>query len=135
MKGMMISFGAWFGLLQLPAPSPISMADMAQLVGVALGLASLTVLVYRFGVWRQEIHNTKHDVAGEIARYREESNRNFARLEQRLDVFDRAVTAAQEYRLASERWQGRVETRLEGHDKEIAGVADRIGRLEGDVAA
>jgi hypothetical protein len=135
MKGLFISFGIWLGILQVPAPRLLSVEGVAQLLGAAGALAGLTVMVYRLGVWRQEIYNTKHDVAGEIARYREESSRDFARIVQRLDGFDQIVAAANQYRLATERWQGRVDTRLDGHDREITAVADRVVRLEVDEAA
>ena len=135
MKGLFISFAIWLGVLQIPAPPPVSLADVAELLGAAGTLAGLTVMVYRLGVWRQEMYNTKHDVGAEIARYREESSRDFARIAQRLDVFDQVVAAANEYRLDTERWQGRVDTRLEGHDRELTRVSGRLGRLEGDVAA
>jgi hypothetical protein len=90
---------------------------------VAGALAGLTVAVYRLGVWRQEMHNTKHNVGAEVARYREESNHNFARLDQRFTSIDRFMEATTEQRVSSERWQARV-------DATLAGVASRMDKLE-----
>ena len=135
MKGILISFGIWLGVIQIAGPPVITLGGAGELIGVAGGLAGLTVMVYRLGVWRQEMYNTKHDVAAEVARYREESSRDFKRLEQRLTVFDQYVAAWNEQRVRAERWQVRVDTTIEGHEKELTKVADRLQRLEGDVAA
>ena len=115
MKGIVVSFAAWLGILQIPmaVPSPLSVAGTVQLLGAAGAFASLTVMVYRLGVWRQEMYNTKHDVGAEVARYREESLKSFERLERRFTAFDQFVAHAIEQRVTSERWQTRVESRLE----------------------
>ena len=135
MRGILISFIMWLGILQVPiVPQSQPLTSVSQLLGVAGALAGLTVMVYRLGVWRQEMYNTKHDIGAEVTRYREESNRNFERLERRLTVFDQFVAAANDWRLATERWQVRVDTRLEGYDREFATVDDRLVRLEGEGA-
>lgn len=60
---------AWLGALQAflawgaPAWTP---ATAASSIGVAGVLGTLTVLVYRLGVWRQEFENTKDRVAVEV---------------------------------------------------------------------
>jgi hypothetical protein len=134
MRGILHSFAIWLGVLQIPVASqpPLSIANAGQLLGVAGALASLTVMVYRLGVWRQEMYNTKHDVGAEVARYREETGRNFERLERRFTTFDQFIAAASEQRVVTERWQSRVDTKLEGHEREIATVTERLGRLEGE---
>jgi hypothetical protein len=134
MRGMIYSFAVWLGVLQIPVASqpPLSIANAGQLLGVAGALASLTVMVYRLGVWRQEMYNTKHDVGAEVARYREETGRNFDRLERRFSVFDQFIATASEHRVASERWQARVDTKLEGHDRDLTAVTGRVGRLEAE---
>jgi len=121
-------------VIQIAGPV-VTLGGAGELIGVAGGLAGLTVMVYRLGVWRQEMYNTKHDVGAEVARYREESSRDFSRLEQRFTAFDQYIAAASEQRVTTERWQVRVDTRIEGHDKELTKVADRLQRLEGDAAA
>lgn len=104
---------AWLGALQALTPSLGSVDDVARLVAVASVLGTLTVLVYRLGVWRQEMENTKHNVGAEVKAYREESSANFARLERRLEGIDHVLTAATEYRTRLSRWQARTDRRLE----------------------
>ena len=91
-------------------------------------------MVYRLGVWRQEMYNTKHDVGAEVARYREESSRSFERLERRFIAIDHFVAAANEQRVATERWRARVDARLDGLDRDVLGFDERIERLEGEGA-
>ena len=135
MRGMLYSFIVWIGILQVPmAPLSQPLASAAQLLGVAGALASLTIMVYRLGVWRQEMYNTKHDVGAEVARYREESSRSFERLERRFIAIDHFVAAANEQRVATERWRARVDARLDGLDRDVLGFDERIERLEGEGA-
>ena len=77
------------------------------------------MLVYRLGVWRQEMVNTKHNIGAEIARYREESAEHFTRLERRFAAIERFIDAATEHRVGIERWQGRVDTTLEAIDDSL----------------
>ena len=90
MRGMFFSFAIWLGVLQIPVATqpPLSIANAGQLLGVAGALASLTVMVYRLGVWRQEMHNTKHTIDSEVARYREELHHHLSRLETRIDQLE-----------------------------------------------
>jgi len=126
MRSLIIPFAAWFAALQLPMPSPpATIKEAAALITAAGGLASMTVLVYRLGGWRQEMQNTKVNVAGEIARYREEMVRSFDQLERRFTNIDRFIQAAAEQRVAGERWQARVDTTLEAVDT-------RLDQLEAD---
>jgi len=104
---------------------PATIKEAAALITAAGGLASMTVLVYRLGGWRQEMQNTKVNVAGEIARYREEMVRSFDQLERRFTNIDRFIQAAAEQRVAGERWQARVDTTLEAVDT-------RLDQLEAD---
>jgi len=46
------------------------------------------VAVYRLGVWRQELYNTKHTIDSEVARYREELHHHLSRLETRIDQLE-----------------------------------------------
>jgi hypothetical protein len=91
-RNALLSFAMWLGVLQSVLPTHDStgapnLVSIAQLVGFASVLGSLTVLVYRLGVWRQEMENTKHVVmvAAErrvhAARWRSTVERRLARLE------------------------------------------------------
>jgi len=124
-RTLIIPFAAWLAALQLPMASPPdSVREAAALISAAGGLASITVLVYRLGVWRQEMVNTKLNIAGEIARYREEMVQRFEHLDRRWSTIDRFIEAATEQRVAGERWQARVDATLEAIDT-------RLGDLEG----
>ena len=125
MRPLVIPFVLWLGLLQSRWPdAPLeTIRGLAEILSLAGALAGLTVAVYRLGVWRQEMHNTKHNVVAEVARYREESNLHFARLDERFISIDRFIDAAMEQRVATERWQARL-------DASLAGVAERVGQLE-----
>jgi hypothetical protein len=87
-RNAFLSFAMWLGVLQSVLPThentgAPSLISIAQLVGFASVLGSLTVLVYRLGVWRQEMENTKH-----------------------------VVMVAAEQRVYGARWQSSVERRL-----------------------
>lgn len=99
----------WAGLLQSWSVTEISM----RLIGAASVLGTLTVLVYRLGVWRQEMENTKHNVYAEVKACREESAECFTRLERRLEAIDHVVSMTNDARTKTARWQSRVERRLE----------------------
>jgi hypothetical protein len=75
-------------LIQVSSPAVI-VGDPARLIGTVSVLGSLTVLVYRLGIWRQEMENTKNNVGAEVRAYREQSAANFERIERRLSVLDR----------------------------------------------
>lgn len=117
-RNAMLSFAMWLGVLQsvLPVhesqPAGTSLVSIAQLVGFASVLGSLTVLVYRLGIWRQEMENTKHNVGAEVKAHRDESAVNFDRIERRLEAIDHLITVAAEQRIRAARWQSRVERRL-----------------------
>jgi hypothetical protein len=118
-RNAMFSFAMWLGVLQsiLPVqhetmPGGANLVSIAQLVGFASVLGSLTVLVYRLGVWRQEMENTKHNVGAEVRAHRGESATNFDRLERRLEAIDHLITLAAEQQGTIMRWQERAERRL-----------------------
>jgi hypothetical protein len=115
----MFSFAMWLGVLQsvLPVqhetmPAGASLVSIAQLVGFASVLGSLTVLVYRLGVWRQEMENTKHNVAAEVKALRDEMGVHFDGMNRRLDAIDHVSAIATEARARMVRWQAKVERRL-----------------------
>ena len=109
---MLLPFAAWLGALQAASDRVASLDTTARLAGVAGVLGTLTVLVYRLGVWRQEMENTRHNVGAEVKAHREESTANFERLERRLEAIDHLVSAANEDRLRIGRWRSRTERRL-----------------------
>jgi hypothetical protein len=132
MKGMTVPFMVWVGVLpQLPqiAPAQPTLGGFAALLAAAATLAGLTTSVYRLGMWRQEMHNTKHDVGAEIARYREETRRDFARLHERLGSVDRHVAQASELRVDTERWRARTDTTVRAHEQRIERVESVVARV------
>jgi hypothetical protein len=118
LRNLVLPFAMWWGVLQSlmsvhdSTPSSPGLLSLAQLVGFASVLGSLTVLVYRLGVWRQEMENTKHNVGAEVKAHRDESAANFDRLERRLEAIDHLITVAAEHRMRAARWQSRTERRL-----------------------
>jgi type VI protein secretion system component VasK len=109
----LLPFAAWLAALQATVGGVASAETTARLAGIAGVLGTLTVLIYRLGVWRQEMENTRHNVGAEVKAHRVESTANFERLERRLEAIDHLVSAATEYRLRIGRWQSRTERRLE----------------------
>ena len=67
------------------AAPPSSVDETVRFVGIASVLGSLTVLVYRLGVWRQEMENTRHNVGEQVTAFRAEMTAGFERVERRLD--------------------------------------------------
>ena len=80
----------YVGLTPLTQAGPdLGVSDPVRFIGTVSVLGSLAVLVYRLGVWRQEMENTKNNVGAEVRAYREQSAANFERIERRLAVLDR----------------------------------------------
>jgi len=122
MRNALLSCIAWLGALQSLPSSPSAVPNLesaTRLIGVASLLGTLTVLIYRLGVWRQEMENTKHNVAGEVKAHREESAANFDRMERRLEAIDHLIAISAEQRVRTARWHARTERRL-----------DRLERVE-----
>src|SRR5579884_937613 len=83
-----LPFLIWLGLLQVPL-RPFEPPDsVGALVSIAATLAALTVAVYRLGVWREQMSNTKSNVTAEVARHREESMGHFLAIERRLAAIE-----------------------------------------------
>ncbi|HEX5970492.1 MAG TPA: hypothetical protein VFY85_01115 [Gemmatimonadaceae bacterium] len=122
---LLLPFAAWLSALQALSGSALTLDGSARLAAIAGVLGTLTVLVYRLGVWRSEMEHTKHDVAEEVKAHREESAVHFERVEQRLEAIDHLVSAAGEYRLRANRWQARTERRLERMERLILGEGTR----------
>ena len=80
MLSLLLPTAGWMSALQALIGPTAGADETTRMVGVAGVLATLTVLVYRLGVWRQEMENTKHNVGAELRAYREESAANFGRL-------------------------------------------------------
>ena len=113
LSGLLLPFAAWLGALQALTARASSIEDTARFIGIASVLGTLTVLIYRLGVWRQEMENTKHNIGAEVKAYREESTVNFDRLERRLEAIDHMVGMAADFRLVANRRQVRIDRRLE----------------------
>jgi hypothetical protein len=110
-RSVLLPYIAWLGALKsLNFPS-IGLADTARLFAIAGALASLSVLVYRLGVWRQEMENTKQNVAAEVKAHREEAAVHFDRMERRLEAIDHLIGVASEERMRVARWRARTERR------------------------
>jgi hypothetical protein len=110
---MLLPFAAWLSALQALGNPITTMDSGARLAGIAGVLGTLTVLVYRLGVWRAEMEHTKHDVGEAVKAHREESAANFERLGQRLEAIDHLLSVVTEYRLRTSRWQARTDRRLQ----------------------
>ena len=113
MRTALLPVLAWLGALQGFAVRTANIEDTARLVGIASVLGTLTVLIYRLGVWRQEMQNTKENVGAELKANREESAANFDRLERRLEAIDHMVSIAAEQRTRVARWKSTTDRRLE----------------------
>ena len=85
MRTFLLHAAVWAAALQTAGSASTSWADPAHLLGVAGVLGSVTVFVYRVGVWRQEMDSTKASAVAELQRFREEMRSNFERIERRLD--------------------------------------------------
>lgn len=112
MRLLMVPYAAWLGLIQLAAPTTV-VSDLPRLLAAAGVLGSLTVLIYRLGVWRQEMEHTKSSVGAEVRSHREESASNFARIERQLEALDHMLTDYMEFKQQASRWQYRIGRRLQ----------------------
>lgn len=94
LAGAFLPFTAWLGALQATTSRWGGIDDVARFIGITGVLGTLTVLIYRLGVWRQEMENTRNNVGAELKVYREESTATLARLERRLDVLEQRLTSS-----------------------------------------
>jgi len=78
MRHALLSIAAWAGVLQSIGTNFSVVDSAARLIGIASVLGTFTVLVYRLGVWRQQMENSKDMVLLEL-------RAGFERLERRLD--------------------------------------------------
>jgi hypothetical protein len=110
MKFLILPYAAWMGLLSLAAPFVAS--DLPRIAATASVLATLTVLIYRLGVWRQEMENTKNNVGTEVRSYLDRSALNLARIEQQLARLDPVIKDYMAFKRFTERWQEDADERL-----------------------
>ena len=114
MRLLILPYAAWAGLVQLATPPTSTLTgDLPRLLAAAGVLGSLTVLVYRLGVWRQEMENTRTNVGAEVRSHREESTHNFARMERQLEALDHMITDYMEFKQWARRRYYRTKRRLE----------------------
>jgi hypothetical protein len=102
---ILLPTAGWMGALQALIGPTAGADDTTRMVGVAGVLGTLTVLVYRLGVWRQEMENTKNNVGEQVKAYREESAAYFERLDRRLEAIDHLMGASSVRHLELARWQ------------------------------
>ncbi|MEP6619416.1 MAG: hypothetical protein ABJE47_08875 [bacterium] len=115
MAAVFLPFTAWLGALQATTSSWNSWSSIdnsARIVGMAGVLGTLSVLIYRLGVWRQEMENTRNNVGAELKAYHEESTMHFDRLERRLDAIDHMVSMATDFKDVARRRQARTDRRV-----------------------
>ena len=128
MRVTFLSCIAWLGALQswIPfSPPATTVFDTARLLGMASVLGTLTVLVYRLGVWRQEMENTRNNVAAEVKAHRDESTANLGRIERRLEAIDHLLAVGFEERVRVARFQSRIERRLDRLEKHSSSTRRR----------
>jgi hypothetical protein len=129
MKSTLLSSIAWLGALQSWGAPVWSLETTARWVAIAGVLGTLTVLIYRLGVWRQELEHTRDAVAAEVKAHREESSTNFGRMERRLDAIDHLLAMSAEHRARAARWQIRTERRWNDHLLRSRGHRDHLVEL------
>lgn len=117
-RNALLSAVVWAGALGGWPEAGTSADGPARFAGVAGVLGTLTVLIYRLGVWRQEMENTKHNVGAEVRAHREESTANFHRIERRLEAIDHLLGIAADQRARSAKWQLRTDRRLDRLERE-----------------
>ena len=123
-------YSFWLSAFQVLTPELPQPDSPSSLLAAALTLAGLAVMVYRLGVWREEVANTTRALGAELARGRDDNTLNFANINRRLDTIDQANAATTEHRVAVERWQARADATLGEHGRAIEAVGTRVDRLE-----
>ena len=113
LSALLLPFAAWLGVLQAATARAGNSEDTLRLIGIASVLGTLTVLIYRLGVWRQDMENTKHNIGAEVKAYHLESTANFDRLERRLEAIDHMVGMSADFRHVANRRQVRTDRRLQ----------------------
>jgi septal ring factor EnvC (AmiA/AmiB activator) len=129
MRPTLLSTLAWLGALQAFSGWGVpawSLDTAARLIGIAGVLGTLTVLVYRLGVWRQEFENTKDRVAAEVKKHREESTTNFDRVERRLEAIDHLLAMLSDQLSRANRRQSQTNRRLSRLEGDRSPYADDV---------
>ena len=117
-RNAMLSFAMWLGVLQSVLPMPYvgpnggGLGPIIEEARLAILLASLTMLVYKLGIWRQDWENTKHNLEAEIKALREELAACFRAMNRREEAMEHVSTIDAEARARAARWQSKVERRL-----------------------
>ena len=88
MRHAILPIAAWAGLLQMLSVVPATMDATRRSVGVASVLGSLTVFVFRLGVWRQEMEHARHNIGEQMTAFRSEMTTSLGRIEHRLDQLE-----------------------------------------------
>ena len=101
MRFLILPYAAWMGLIGMSSPTLVG-GDIPRILASAGVLGSLTVLVYRLGVWRQEMESTKANVGDTCTR-----------IEQRLEGLDHMIADYMEHKQRTSRRYRRIIRRLE----------------------
>lgn len=125
MRNTLLSMAGWAGLLQAIGGATPFTETWLRLIGTAGVLGTLTVLVYRLGVWRQEMEHTKDNVVGAMKTFSDDNAAAFERIEQRLTAIDVLFTDATEHLDRIGRRQARTDKRLEWLERNELARADR----------
>src|SRR3954469_20916897 len=125
MRNTLLTSIGWASLLQAAGAATPFTETWLRLIGAAGVLGTLTVLVYRLGIWRQEMEHTKQNVVGEVKAYRDDTAAALERIEQHLTAFDHLFTEATDRSQRTERRQSRMEKRLDGIERARPGRANR----------
>src|SRR6476620_4387391 len=88
MKLFLLTLFSLTPLIQMSSSAALA-SDPARLLWTASIVGSLMVLVYRLGVWRQEMESIRNNVGAEVKAYREQLSVELGRIDKRLDMIER----------------------------------------------
>lgn len=112
MRNALLVSAAWLGVVQA-AVGATRLQEAGYVAAIAGVLGTLTVLVYKLGVWRQRMEDAKQDLTTAMEAFRAEIAAWFQQVDRRLDAIDHVLTIAAERHTRMLRWQGRAERRIE----------------------
>ena len=106
-----------------------------ELFGVLL-TTGITIIAafYHMGIRRAQAESTKQGLTLELRNVRENTNQGFGRIEARLGGIEAQLSAMDNRRAESERWQGGVESTLEAQEQRLERLERNAVRREGRIA-
>lgn len=87
--------------------------ELLDLIQSVLLVSGLVAAVYRLGALRQQIEDTNKAITAETARFRTDLDAAFQSLDRRFAPIDAFIAAATQRQLVTERWEERVDMRLD----------------------